>query len=381
MSLMFPRLARNYIKNGYFPTDEVTLGRILQHLVPAESGNFRICDPCAGEGVALAECKHHLGNHRTTAYAVEYDAERAWCCKNILDVAIHGDLQNCVVSRKAFGLLFLNPPYGDLVRETSMSAEKMMKGKQRLEKLFYQITNGYLQFGGVMVLIVPYTCIDQQFAGWIANHFTNVSAYLAPEQRFKQVVIFGVRKRVAGNSNGILMNGESLLSGERNSVKCELERIGKGELPPELPSTPVNGTYVIPAINDNNVKFAYAGLDEMQIVKMLHKKSGTLWSDFDVLYGKYDLPHRAPLKDLSPWHLALLLAAGQICAPVTSRDGRTYLVKGDTVKGKNKAIRFEEREDGSMSEVIELTDKFIPIIRAVDVTKGSPTKGEIYMIK
>ncbi|PMR73989.1 hypothetical protein C1H69_15055 [Billgrantia endophytica] len=35
MALMFPRLARNFIKNGYFPTDEPTLERCLNALVPA----------------------------------------------------------------------------------------------------------------------------------------------------------------------------------------------------------------------------------------------------------------------------------------------------------------------------------------------------------
>ncbi|VFT50698.1 O-methyl transferase family protein [Pseudomonas aeruginosa] len=32
MALMFPRLARNFARNGYFPTDEVTLERALQAL-------------------------------------------------------------------------------------------------------------------------------------------------------------------------------------------------------------------------------------------------------------------------------------------------------------------------------------------------------------
>ena len=35
MALMFPRLARNFVKNGYFPTDEPTLERALAALAPA----------------------------------------------------------------------------------------------------------------------------------------------------------------------------------------------------------------------------------------------------------------------------------------------------------------------------------------------------------
>ena len=60
MALMFPRLARNFVKNGYFPTDEATLERALAALAPAD-GPLCILDPCAGEGVAIAEAAHALG--------------------------------------------------------------------------------------------------------------------------------------------------------------------------------------------------------------------------------------------------------------------------------------------------------------------------------
>lgn len=60
MALMFSRLARNFARNGYYPTDKLTLERTLQALVPASSGRMRILDPCSGEGVALAEVAHRL---------------------------------------------------------------------------------------------------------------------------------------------------------------------------------------------------------------------------------------------------------------------------------------------------------------------------------
>ncbi len=61
MALMFQRLAHNFIKNGYFPTDLETIARILSALAPAIGDEMRIIDPCAGEGTALAECRKHLG--------------------------------------------------------------------------------------------------------------------------------------------------------------------------------------------------------------------------------------------------------------------------------------------------------------------------------
>src|SRR3546814_8859330 len=50
MALMFPRLARNFIRNGYFPTDEPTLERALSALAPSP-GAMSILDPCPGEAV------------------------------------------------------------------------------------------------------------------------------------------------------------------------------------------------------------------------------------------------------------------------------------------------------------------------------------------
>ena len=67
MALMFPRLARNFVKNGYFPTDEPTLERALNALMPSD-GPMCILDPCAGEGVAIAEAAHALGREQVKAF-------------------------------------------------------------------------------------------------------------------------------------------------------------------------------------------------------------------------------------------------------------------------------------------------------------------------
>ncbi len=118
MALLFQRLAHNFIKNGYFPTDEVTLQRILSAL---DAGNrtVRIHDPCCGEGIALAETGHFLASQgaTVTTLGIEFDQERAWHAKQLLDRVIHSDVHDVVVSARSVGLLFLNPPYGDVVSD------------------------------------------------------------------------------------------------------------------------------------------------------------------------------------------------------------------------------------------------------------------------
>jgi len=42
---------------------------------------------------------------------------------------------------------------------------------------------------------------------------------------------------------------------------------------------------------------------------------------------------------------------------------------------------YTERDDGSVAETRILTDKFVPVIRAWDMTPGSATRGEVLTIR
>ncbi|WP_434533551.1 hypothetical protein [Dickeya chrysanthemi] len=55
---------------------------------------------------------------------------------------------------------------------------------------------------------------------------------------------------------------------------------------------------------------------------------------------------------------------------VRSKTGRLLVVKGDTHKEKTLQREFTERDDGSIAETRILTDKFVPVIRAWDMTPG-----------
>jgi len=178
MALMFPRLARNFVKNGYFPTDESTLERALTALAPSD-GPMCILDPCAGEGVAIAETAHALGRGQVQAFAVEYDAERARHARQLVDRCIHGDLMDTLISRQAFGLLWLNPPYGDLSKDVSGNIGYQGQGRARLEKLFYQRALPLLQYGGVLVFILPSYVLDAELVGWLTRHFADLRIYRA----------------------------------------------------------------------------------------------------------------------------------------------------------------------------------------------------------
>ncbi|RWT23361.1 class I SAM-dependent methyltransferase [Raoultella planticola] len=368
MALMFPRLARNFAKNGYYPTDEPTLERVLNALAPA-AGQVAIIDPCAGEGVAIAEAAHALGRDLVSAYAVEFDEERARHARGLVDHCLHSDLMDTLISRQSFGLMWLNPPYGDLSRDADGNIGYQGQGRARLEKLFYQRVLPLLQYGGVLVFIIPSYTLDAEMVGWLTRHFTGLRIYRAVEQQFRQVVIFGTRSRQCD------------LASDAKAIRNRLLQIGSGdieaeELPVEWPFVP----YSVPATQAEPEQFYRVTMEPEQFAAEVHRLQG-LWPLLDTHLGASQQSLRPPARALSHWHLALALAAGAISGVVRSRSGKVMVVKGDTHKEKSAAVEYNERDDGSIAETRILTDKFVPVIRAWDMTPGSPTRGEVLTIR
>ena len=367
MALMFSRLAHNFAKNGYFPTDEATLERCLQAL-DTSAAQVNMLDPCCGEGVALAKCKRHFeeAGAKTHAYGVEYNKERAWHAKELLDVVAHADIHDMAIKVRQFGLLFLNPPYGDLVTDTAALSDKE-GGRKKFEKVFFQKAHPWLAFDGILILIVPHYVLDAEFSNWIAKSYSDVRVFLAPEQKFKQCVIFG-KKRKADRLDAKLAE--------------RLTAIGTGDLPPELPEHWTDSLYAVPeALGVPH--FVAARLNAGELVQELDKvHKSTLWPQFKHRFGGQVSDVRPPLRQLSDWHLALALAAGQISGVVTSSAGRVLLIKGDTFKGKTEKVTYEETgKDGDMREIRTFTDKFVPCIRAFDFTPNSALYGHLVTIQ
>ncbi|MDN8600288.1 DUF6094 domain-containing protein [Citrobacter sp. S2-9] len=369
MALMFPRLARNFVRNGYFPTDEATLERILAALAPDNTtGTLRLLDPCAGEGVAVTEIACHLGEDRVQACAVEYDAERAAHCATLADLSLHSDLMETVISQQAFSLLFLNPPYGDLVRD-DIPGSGETAGRQRLEKLFYRRVVDNLMYGGILVLIIPFYTLDREFSGWLANGFADVQAFSAATDQFKQVVIFGRRIRSREQHPGSV-----------RLVAQTLMALGKGDNTaptlPELWTKP----YLVPATRQELKHFYRITMEPALLEEEIRRVQG-LWPAFSsYLCIQAQIP-RPPARRLSRWHLALALAAGAVTGVITSPGGRTLVVRGDTYKVKDRKTHCSEDDDGNITETTTLTDRFIPAISAWDMTPGSVTFGALISIR
>ena len=153
MALMFSRLAHNYVKNGYYPTDEESIRRISNLLQMPEKGGIRMFDPCCGEGSALADLRQLLTVDRVRiggaeAFGIELDRDRARHAKGILDRVIHSDVHDVVLKPRSMGLLFLNPPYGFGVADQSAQRSLLAEADkaERLERTFLRKTVPYLAY-------------------------------------------------------------------------------------------------------------------------------------------------------------------------------------------------------------------------------------------
>lgn len=372
MSLIFPRLAKNFAKNGYVPTDDETMRRVCAMLGTQAKQKLWLLDPCCGEGLALAAIQEHLQtqadmpNDATKSYGIEYDKGRAWSAKQDLNIVAHSDIFNMTLRQRSMSLLFLNPPYGDLISDKAgLSAEQQAK---RFEYAFFAQSHPWLAIDGVLVLIVPYYVLSKEFAHSIARSYKDVKVYMAPVQTYKQCVIFGVKRRSEASDAQV----EETLT----------DMATKAWQPPELPE-PEHATecYWIPSGHENPV-FVANVIDPQEFAHEMQQLHGqSLWGQFEQVFTTSREPNQRPLRPLTPWHLALALAAGQICGLVKSRDDRLLLVRGDTHKDKVVKVTHEEQgSDGDLREVRICTDRFVPTIKAFDFTPNSPMYGHLVTI-
>ena len=237
-------------------------------------------------------------------------------------------------------------------------------------KLFYQRSLSLLQYSGVLVFIVPGYVLDAELVGWLTRHYTDLRIYRAVETQFKQVVIFGRRVPSAGAGTRWRQGrAQSAAAGWawRSRSRGTAERMA------------------VPAVHrPRQSGRAGAFLPRDDGARTVRRRGWPAARPLAVAghaLGAAQQSLRPPARALSHWHLALALAAGAISGVVRSQTGRVLVVKGDTHKDKTLQREFTEREDGSIAETRILTDKFVPVIRAWDMTPGSPTRGEVLTIR
>ena len=177
----------NNVRLGYYPTDPAHVA-YLKHALRFPDGKLvNLLDPCCGEGNALCQ----LGaDENAVTYGAELDDSRAEAAQEQLDHVAMGSYYYARISRSAFHLLFLNPPYLQLY------------GGARSEKRFLGESYDHLMMGGVLVYIIPYYRLTEDVCSFLAAHFDRLMAYrFCGEEfrKFRQIAVLGVRKPRAEN--------------------------------------------------------------------------------------------------------------------------------------------------------------------------------------
>ncbi|MEZ8633352.1 DUF6094 domain-containing protein [Vibrio lentus] len=351
MAVMHPRVAHNYLKDGYYPTDEATLTQIAKRL-RFKAGTQRLLDPCCGEGKALAQLASQIVDHEQSAlhtYGVELDEARAVTASQCLDSVLRSNAFDTQIGSGSQTLLFLNPPYGAVVTD---QVDKQHRDMARLEVQFTQRLLPTLKRDGVLALVVPYPSLSPAFSRYLAMRLRQVEVFAASTGRFKQVVILGRKADMRGPEH----------QAERTQTATQLISAGEGKAILPHPARP----FEIAPVNDAPFRFEMIRPDTGQLEQAFGAHGG-LWPTFDTQFNlarHHQVPR--PLRKLSPWHLSLSLAAGQIAGKVHSNDGaQTLLVKGGTQKVQRTVTTVDESQT-----ITTVIDQFKPLIRAIDLTPG-----------
>lgn len=176
----------NNIKLGYYPTDPDNIALMLRGIQFPEGVTTNLLDPCCGCGKALRQIAQ--GNN-CYAYGVELDESRAEEAQTRLHRVGFGSFFYSRISREAFHLLFLNPPYLSVLNESG--------GKARHEKRFLIESFPALAYGGLLIYVIPYYRLTPDICRVLMDNFDELSVWRftdAEFKTFKQVAVFGIRK-------------------------------------------------------------------------------------------------------------------------------------------------------------------------------------------
>ena len=206
------------VKLGFYPTPPLVVRAIARQVsAMSRDARFRILDPCAGDGKALALFVQRLREQHerehgrwvdfiADTYGIEIQAMLAPQAEeqlaHVLETSFftttlsHGDS-----SDRGWQCIFLNPPYDD-----DTDAAKGER-KEREEFKFLKRATLLLSANGILVYIIPqYILRRRDIARFLAQHYEKHSCFRFPDEQwrppgstrevgmyeqFKQVVFIG----------------------------------------------------------------------------------------------------------------------------------------------------------------------------------------------
>ena len=361
-------------KMGFYPTPRCVVDEIKGVLDIDEEA--RLFDPCCGEGASLwtlvadEELEQAYSEARAIfrkklaqypkMYGIELDKERAEVAKRKLHYFLNCDaLTETRVSKEAFGLLWLNPPYDQEQGDVTDT-------RQRLELKFLRRFLPSLQMGGVLVYLIPWTVISK-VGRYLANRVGDLKVYAFPPDEyssFHQVLVMGIKRPLSKED---VEKNKRLFASIRD---IEVEQV-----PEKIPV--VGGqefrkyTYEVPGslMPEDALIFKSFRIDPNEAYDTIRKDG--LYDLFLSETMPREINRIRPLTALRQGHLAMLLASGLMNGEV-EKDGKKYLIKGSVRKVVKRSETDEEiDEEGRGRSKITETDQFQITVKMLDYESGT----------
>lgn len=301
----------NHVKMGYYPTDSDNIAAMLRGIQFPQGVTTNLLDPCCGCGQALRQLAQ--GNNCFT-YGVELDEHRAQQAQSRLHRVGFGSFFHSRISHEAFHLLFLNPPY--------LSVLNAGGGRSRHEKRFLIESMCHLVYGGLLLYVVPYYRLTPDICRILSDNFSDLTVWRFSDgefQRFKQVVVMGLRKHRETDADA----GQQL---EQQAVSPEA-------IPP-LSALPGH-RYAVPATACSVATFKGEKFNEKELEQQLRRSDSFAQM---MARSALDSGVKRPLLPLSIGQIGLIGGSGLINGLIDC--DHPHIIKGRVVK----VVRTEREE-------------------------------------
>ena len=249
---------------------------------------------------------------------MELDEHRAGEAQTRLHRVGFGSFFHSQISREAFHVLFLNPPYLSVMTEGGSRA--------RSEKQFLVQSIRTLMLGGLLVYIVPYYRLTPDICNILAENFSDLSVWKFTSgefARFHQAVVLGLRRKPTEDDKAADRLGAQTLTPEKIPCVTELEE----------------NRYVLPAVTKTVEVFRGERFNEKELERQL-TRSGSFTR---LLHAKsaLDSTEKHPLLPLSIGQIGLIGGSGMINGLIEC--DTPHIIKGRIAKVKN--VEHEEQFD------------------------------------
>lgn len=335
------------MKMGFYPAPPVAIELFVRHLRAPIDKPASIFEPCAGEGMAVAQIASALGIGLEAVCAVELDETRA--------VKLHGNLPGArvlapcsvfgtTISASSFSLVYLNCPF----------ATELGSGYLRVEAQFLDTATRVLMPKGILAFVCPRHVIDQSDVTKILlSHYERIAILVWPDhvRNFQEVTVLAVKRIKAIDWNSIT----------RYEAFVPEVYVQSGSFAP----------YQLPASRGPK-RFEKSDLTEPEYIAAMN--------------GSQVMRHLRPLPEpplprppmsLGTGHLALLLSAGHLDGLVCPDDEPPHVVRGTARKTKYLVSEDVERNSKSVTTKQVYSERISLAVRVLTSDGQIQTFGDL----